>query len=212
MKQSIAIAMLLAAVSETVAMKISKPVHVKGKFEQNLISMGMSSSDSDKENVEEDDDYEAIQIKQHGIAETQEDFHGYHPWYNGFEGNHHNGIEWRDAYDRNETMPEVFTGDNRDTFTAKMITEYALEGHDEVTGAPNGKFTLSKDKTKLASYEVLETHLGLSGADADAHLAKYFDQVWDHMDVNKTGRLEAVELQKFMRDLCKPVKEHIYLE
>ena len=59
---------------------------------------------------------------------------------------------------------------------------------------------------------MLKTHLGMDRAAADAHNAQYFDQVFDHMDVNHTGRLEVYEMQKLMRDLCKPVKEHIYLE
>ena len=40
--------------------------------------MGMSSSSgSSAEDVEEDDDYSALQIK--GIEEKKEGFHGYHP-------------------------------------------------------------------------------------------------------------------------------------
>ena len=83
---------------------------------------------------------------------------------------------------------------------------------DSETGKPNGKFFVNKTNTKKASYEVLATHLDLKGAKADAHLKKYFDETWEHMDVNNTGRLEAIELNKFMRDLCKPVKEFINLE
>ena len=71
---------------------------------------------------------------------------------------------------------------------------------------------MDPEKTKKASYEVLATHLGLKGEAAEAHLKKYFQPVWDHMDVNQTGALEAIEINKFMRDLCKPVKEHIELE
>jgi len=71
---------------------------------------------------------------------------------------------------------------------------------------------MTPEKTKEASYEVLKTHLGFDKKAADEHLGKYFQAVWDHMDVNQTGRLEAVEINKFMRDLCKPVKEFIYLE
>ena len=71
---------------------------------------------------------------------------------------------------------------------------------------------MDKAKTKSAIYEVLDSHLVLKGDAANAHLAKYFDAVWDHSitgwklrfyDVNKTGALEAVELNHFMRDLCK---------
>ena len=33
---------------------------------------------------------------------------------------------------------------------------------------------MDPNKTKQASYEVLATHLNLKGAEADAHLKKYF--------------------------------------
>ena len=137
-------------------------------------------------------------------------FQGYTPEYSGFEGNNHLGGEWRDAYER--VVPEAFQGEQRDTFTAKMIEKFAIEGQDDKTGTPNGKFFMTKNATKKASYEVLETHLGLKGEAADAHLNKYFDEVWDHTDVLKEGKLEAIEMNKFMRTLCKPVKEHIILE
>ena len=93
-----------------------------------------------------------------------------------------------------------------------MIKDYAVEGQDKETGKPNGLFFMSHDKTRMAALEVLNTHLGMRGADADSYLNKYFDQVWEHFDVNHKGALEAVELNHFMRTLCKPVKEHIILE
>jgi hypothetical protein len=93
-----------------------------------------------------------------------------------------------------------------------MIEKYAVESKDEDTHKPNGKFYVSKEKTKEASYEVLATHLNLRGEAADKHLKKYFNDVWSHMDVLDTGKLEAIELNKFMRTLCLPVKEFINLE
>ena len=151
---------------------------------------------------------ELVQMRK--VDESKPDFHGYQPWYSGFEGNNHNNGEWRDAYER--VVPERFTGDTADTFTAKIIKEYATEGKDEDTHKPNGHFTVTKDQTRQAAVEVLGTHLGLKGDDAESHLKKYFDTVWDHFDVNSVGTLEAIEVNKFMRDLCKPVKEHITLE
>jgi hypothetical protein len=52
----------------------------------------------------------------------------------------------------------------------------------------------------------------LKGAAAEEHLRKYFDEVWNHMDVLNKGVLNAVELNHFMRSLCKPIVEHIHLE
>ena len=93
-----------------------------------------------------------------------------------------------------------------------MIKVFATETADKDTGLPTGKFIIPKAKAKEAAVEVLGTHLGLFGADADAHLARYFDEVWNHFDVLGAGSLEAVEMNRFMRDLCKPVKQLIYLE
>ena len=153
---------------------------------------------------------EATQVQLGKVEELMPHFQGYTVAYNGFEGNNHNDGAWRDAYNR--VVPAHLTGETRDTFTAKMVSEYAVEGQDADSGKPNGIFTVSKAKTREAALEVLATHAGLKGDDAEKHLKKYFDQVWDHFDVLEKGALEAVELNKFMRDLCKPVKEHINLE
>ena len=119
----------------------------------------------------------------------------YHPGYDGFEGNKGTFGEWREPYER--VVPET-----SDTFTKKMIKDYAIEVADEDTGLPTGKFIVSKDATKKAAVEVLGTHLGLYGADAQAHLSKYFEMVWNHFDVLNKGSLEANELNHLMRDLA----------
>ena len=73
-------------------------------------------------------------------------------------------------------VPAVFTGDEADSFTRKIIKDFALEGQDEVKDAdgktilshkPNGKFTMTPEKTRAAAYEVLKTHLGYDRAAAD---------------------------------------------
>ena len=87
----------------------------------------------------------------------------------------------------------------------------AIEGKTS-SGMPNGVFTVSKSKAKELTYEVLSTHLGFDSAKADAHNAKYFDKVWEYMDVNHIGALDAGEMNMFMRRLCKPVAEFIHLE
>ena len=138
-----------------------------------------------------------MKIEEGKIAEKDDNFHGYQPWYDGFEGNNHNNGEWRDAYKR--VIPERFEGDERDSFTAKMIKDFAEEGKDKDTHTPNGHFFINKDKARAASYEVLETHLGLKGGDAENYLNKYFDETFSHMDVLNKGNLDAIEMNKFMR-------------
>ena len=153
----------------------------------------------------------SVQKSQKRVEELMDHFKGYTADYHGFEGNNHLGGEWRYPYERK--IPERFDGDDRETFTAKMIKDFAIEGHDKTTGLPNGHFFLNKQKTKEAAYEVLATHLGLkTKQEQDDYLDKYFDAVWTHMDVNETGTLEAIEINRFMRTLCKPVKDHINLE
>ena len=152
-----------------------------------------------------------VTLKKHKVEEVMDHFQGYTPGYDGFEGNNHLNGEWRYAYTRQ--VPENFTGSDKETFTAKMIREFATEGHDKDTGLPTGHFFLTKNKVREAAYEVLATHLGLTEKkQQDDYLNKYFDSVFAHMDVNETGNLEAIETNRFMRTLCKPVKENIYLE
>ena len=45
---------------------------------------------------------------------------------------------------------------------------------DKLSHKPNGKFYMTPEKTKEASYEVLKTHLGFDKKAADEHLNKYF--------------------------------------
>ena len=207
--KSIAIAALLGAINAT---RLTTDDSVFIQFTNGAeteVQFAQTGFVDDSERMIEDT--RLLHLEEHKFEEKLPGFHGYTPEYSGFEGNNHNNGEWRDAYERK--LPAHFEGEEGvDTFTAKMIKEFALEGQDEDTGKPNGHFTVSKANTQKAALEVLDTHCGLKGADADAHLAKYFDKVWEHFDVNNKGALEAVELNHFMRDLAKPIKEHINLE
>ena len=96
-----------------------------------------------------DEPLDSTNVQIDKFEEGLDNWHGYQPWYSGFEGNNHNDGNWRNAYDRNETLPSHFKGEEGvDTFTRKMILEYATEGTDELTHEPNGVFTVSKDNTK----------------------------------------------------------------
>ena len=85
----------------------------------------------------------------------------YTPSYDKFEGNQGTFGNWREPYER--VIPERFEGDTGDTFTKKMIKEYAIESSDKDTGLPTGKFFVTKDDTRRAAVEVLGTHLNLHG-------------------------------------------------
>ena len=62
-----------------------------------------------------------------------------------------------------------------------MITKYAMETA-KPDGTPTGDFIFKKSHAKQAAYEIVDTHLGLKGKDAEDYLDKYFDKTWDHFD------------------------------
>ena len=117
-----------------------------------------------------------VQIEESKIEEKR-GVVGYTPSYDGYEGNKGTFGDWREPYERK--VPERFDeGDTVDTFTRKMIKEYAVETADKDTGLPTGNFIIPKAAARTAAVEVLGTHLDLHGADAEAHLARYFDEVF----------------------------------
>ena len=74
-----------------------------------------------------------------------------------------------------------------------MIQQYAFE-HKNKDGSPNGAFFMTPDSTKAAATEVLGTHKGLKGGEADAYLKTYFDKAWGHFAVNQTGELPVIKM------------------
>ena len=57
-----------------------------------------------------------------------------------------------------------------------LITKYALEGN--TNGKPNGHFFLNKEGVKAVAREVVQTHLGFSGAKLDSYLKENFPGLW----------------------------------
>ena len=84
----------------------------------------------------------------------------------GFDGH------WK--YDR--VVPDHFDGPGSgdDQFMNSMLTNYAMERADKDTGKPTGYFYFNPLAARMASKEILKTHLKLEGAAADDYLDKYF--------------------------------------
>ena len=93
------------------------------------------------------------------------------------------GVEGLGAYDRK--IPTNFQGGGSgdDQFMNSMITNYAVEKATP-TGTPTGDFYLNFGAAKMGAYEVLRTHLGLTGQPAEDYLDRYMNKTWDHFDVN----------------------------
>ena len=73
-------------------------------------------------------DINLIQTDSQKIEEKRPYFQGYTPEYDKFPGNYQ-GDKWRDPYER--VIPEHLLGETGDTFTKKMIKDYALEVADK---------------------------------------------------------------------------------
>jgi hypothetical protein len=98
-------------------------------------------------------------------------------------------------------IPARFSGDDDDLLVRSVLKNYALEGETK-EGLPDGTFWMDKALTMQLSREVLATHKGLHGKNLDSYLATYFDKAWNHVDVNRTGYVEAVKMPVFERFLC----------
>ena len=91
-----------------------------------------------------------------------------------------------------------------DIFMRSMLNKYAIEGakDKEDGGGPNGTFFMPKAVARAAAVEVLGTHKGLTGANADAYLNTYWNKAWGHFDVNQVGSIAALRMAEFMRFLA----------
>ena len=56
-------------------------------------------------------------------------------------------------------------------------------------------------QAKMAAYEILDTHLGLKGKDAEDYLDKYFDKSFTHFDTANYGYIEVDRMSSFFRYL-----------
>ena len=133
----------------------------------------------------------AVDLKRTGDYFASED---------GFDGH------WK--YDR--VVPPQFSGESTpenapwsdDLFMRSMIANYAMERADKDTKQPTGEFYFSPIAARMASKEILETHMGLKGDAANDYLDKYFAKTWDHFDTADEGEISTDRMATFFRFLC----------
>ena len=121
----------------------------------------------------------------------------------GFEANHDDFVGNEGLGNYKRKVPDHFSGPGSgdDQFMNSMITNYALE-LTTPEGVPTGNFVFKPMNAKMAAYEILDTHLGLRGKDAEAYLDKYFDKTFRHFDTAGDGMIEAARMSGFFRFLC----------
>ena len=166
MKYTIVMALLGAiAIQDVQALDrvYRRPVSYAQESSGSSSSSSSSSSSDDESNVHlRGDD---------GIA-TKWNEKNPHP---GFEANHDDfvGSEGLGYYDRK--VPERYDSGTaehpyaQDMFMNSMINNYALELATP-EGKPTGKFVFKRANAKAAAYEIVGTHLGLKGAEAEKYL------------------------------------------
>ena len=99
-----------------------------------------------------------------------------HPGYESFHDDF-DGDEAFGKYDRKVPDHLSGPGSGDDQFMNSMISKYALE-ISKPDGTPTGEFVFKYPHAKQAAYEIVDTHLGLKGAEAEDYLSKYFDKAW----------------------------------
>ena len=112
-------------------------------------------------------------------------------WMHGFGGYK---TYMRDVPDRFETEAD-------DTLMRSLYKNYATEGQKK-DGTPNGHYWVNKKNAEAVSREVIATHLGLKGGDADGFIKENFESLWTRYDVNEDGFLEIDRMPAFLRALC----------
>ena len=103
----------------------------------------------------------------------------------------------------NRATPENFdgAGSGDDQFMNSMITNYAMERADKDTHKPTGYFYFNPIAARMASMEILKTHLKLEGKAAEDYLDKYFNKTWDHFDTADEGEITTDRMASFFRFL-----------
>lgn len=79
-----------------------------------------------------------------------------------------------------------------------MYENYARELTTD-DGKKLGKFVFKPQDAEPACYEILKTHLGLSGKAADEYMDKNFQATFDHFDTAAQGYIEAERMSGFFR-------------
>ena len=120
----------------------------------------------------------------------------------GFQANHDDfeGLEGLGKYDRVIPAHLGGPGSGDDMFAWSMINNYALE-LTTPEGKPTGQFVFKPSQAKQAAYEILDTHMGLKGKDAEDYLDKYFDKTFAHFDTANYGYVESDRMSSFFRYL-----------
>lgn len=106
----------------------------------------------------------------------------------------------------NRVIPDNFEGDKSDRLMNSLIGEYSIEGKDEKTGKPNGRFYLDKINAEHIANEVIRTHLGMNQKEANDYEKKHFPEIWKHADILNKGYIETERAPVMLRAVIGEVE------
>ena len=107
-------------------------------------------------------------------------------------------------YDR--VMPDRFEGESStDTMIRGMISRWALEGKG-ADGNPNGMFYCTRACADKLGEEVVNTHLGYTGAKNKAFRDKFLNKAWEKADELNKGFLTVDEMPTVMKAMLGEVE------
>jgi len=152
--------------------------------------------DDDEESDSESDDDVQLNDDDEEVDHSKETFKA---------GEH--GTLGASEYER--VTPARFSDDKDDIFMRSVIEQYAQECKNK-DGSPNGQFVLDESNAYSLAREVLDTHRKLTGEARDNYLKTYFKRTWEHFDVNRTGKVEAIKMPQFMRFLCSDQQMYLW--
>ena len=98
-----------------------------------------------------------------------------------------------------------------DLLMKSLIEKWAIESRKD-DGTKSGLFYMTKDLTKKAAEEVVESHHKFKGKDRDDYISQHFDKVWAHYDVNHDGFIEVDRVAVLLRTLIGEVEASFGLQ
>jgi len=102
------------------------------------------------------------------------------------------------SYERK--VPEIWDSTSKDDLLMRsLIKTYALEGHGD--NGPTGKFYLRESDFYKVGQEVVNTHLGFSGARLTDYLNEHVPRVFHHFDNTNKGYLVVEEAPQALHAL-----------
>lgn len=142
----------------------------------------------------------AVNLQSHygGIATVWDEDHphpGFPAGWDDFSGTEHLG-----SYSRELPAQFDVEGQGGDQFMWSMLNNYAREKTTQ-EGKKTGEFIFKPQDALPPSYEILKTHLGLTGKAAQDYIDKNFQAAFDHFDTASLGYIEADRMGSFFRYL-----------